>query len=105
MFEDATLAEGLVVSLLLGPAVDIDSSLHSLTRAGLVPVAMGKKKPPGANVKKFGAPLYASAWADHRCLIVAGGGGKRSSGIPNRVVVATFDGATLTEPLHLAHTD
>ena len=41
-------------------------------------------KPPKPNMKKFGAPLYASTWADERTLIVAGGGGKKSSGIPNR---------------------
>ena len=34
-------------------------------------------------MKKFGAPLYASAWADTRTVLVAGGG-KKSSGIPNR---------------------
>jgi len=39
---------------------------------------------PRPNMKKFGSPLYASTWADHRTLIVAGGGGKKSSGIPNR---------------------
>ena len=50
-------------------------------------------------------PLYASAWADERSLLVAGGGGKKSSGIPNRVCVATFDGETLSEPLFSCHTD
>ena len=58
-----------------------------------------------ANCKKFGMPLYASAWADERTVLVAGGGGKRSSGIPNRICVATFDGETLSEPLFSLHTE
>ena len=62
-------------------------------------------KKPGPNVKKFGMPLYASAWLDERTLVVAGGGGKKSSGIPNRMCVATFDGVTLSEPLFSCHTD
>jgi prolactin regulatory element-binding protein len=62
-------------------------------------------KKPKPNTKKFGMPLYASAWADERSLLVAGGGGKKSSGIPNRVCVATFDGETLSEPLFSCHTD
>ena len=62
-------------------------------------------KEPGPNVKKFGMPLYASAWLDERTLVVAGGGGKKSSGIPNRMCVATFDGVTLSEPLFSCHTD
>ena len=62
-------------------------------------------KKPKPNAKKFGMPLYASAWVDERSLLVAGGGGKKSSGIPNRVCVATFDGETLSEPLFSCHTD
>ena len=62
-------------------------------------------KKPKPNTKKFGMPLYASAWVDERSLLVAGGGGKKSSGIPNRVCVATFDGETLSEPLFSCHTD
>jgi prolactin regulatory element-binding protein len=57
------------------------------------------------NTKKFGMPLYASAWVDGRTVLVAGGGGKKSSGIPNRVCVATFDGDTLSDPLFVCHTD
>ena len=66
---------------------------------------MARRKPPAPNVKKFGAPLYASAWIDDRVPLVAGGGGKKSSGIPNRVMLATFDGVELTEPLASVHTD
>jgi prolactin regulatory element-binding protein len=69
-----------------------------------VSAAMAPKKPK-PNTKKFGMPLYASAWVDERSLLVAGGGGKKSSGIPNRVCVATFDGDTLSEPLFSCHTD
>ena len=32
-------------------------------------------KKPKPNTKKFGMPLYASAWADERALLGAGGGG------------------------------
>ena len=66
---------------------------------------MARRKPRAPNVKKFGAPLYASAWIDDRVPLVAGGGGKKSSGIPNRVMLATFDGVELTEPLASVHTD
>jgi hypothetical protein len=31
------------------------------------------------NMKRFGAPLYASAWADTRTVLVAGGGLHSSS--------------------------
>ena len=33
---------------------------------------------------KFGAPLYCAGWASPEVALVAGGGGKASSGIPNR---------------------
>ena len=66
---------------------------------------MARRKPPAPNVKKFGAPLYASAWIDDRVALVAGGGGKKSSGIPNRVMQASFDSVELTEPLASVHTD
>lgn len=66
---------------------------------------MARRNPPAPNVKKFGAPLYASAWIDDRVALVAGGGGKKSSGIPNRVMQASFDSVELTEPLASVHTD
>lgn len=37
--------------------------------------------------RKFGAPLYCAAWPAGSYPIVGGGGGKRSSGIPNRCYV------------------
>ena len=52
---------------------------------------MARRKPSAPNVKKFGAPLYASAWIDDRVALVASGGGKKSSGIPNRVMQSSFD--------------
>ena len=42
---------------------------------------MGKNAPPS---QKYGAPLYAVAWPTQELLFVAGGGGKKSSGIKNR---------------------
>ena len=39
------------------------------------------KQLPGA--KRLQSPLYCACWVDQYC-IVAGGGGKSSSGIPNR---------------------
>lgn len=42
---------------------------------------MGKKLPPS---QKYGAPLYAAAWPSANLVFVAGGGGKKSSGMKNR---------------------
>jgi len=56
--------------------------------------------------KKYGQPLYASAWLDDRTACVAGGGGKRSSGIPNRILIARVDDVDgLGEPESWTHTD
>ena len=44
---------------------------------------MGRKPPPS---QKYGAPLYAVAWLSPEVLFIAGGGGKKSSGIKNRCV-------------------
>lgn len=41
---------------------------------------MGRKIVP----RKYGTPLYCAAWPAGEHLYVAGGGGKKSSGIPNR---------------------
>ena len=41
---------------------------------------MGKK----AAVTKYGAPLYGASWPQGDYAFVGGGGGKKSSGIPNR---------------------
>ena len=41
---------------------------------------MGKKQ----NVRKYGAPLYCAVWPAGDYALVAGGGGKKSSGIANR---------------------
>ena len=78
---------------------------HSVPRPAIAPTPTMAPKKPRPNMKKFGMPLYASAWLDERTLVVAGGGGKKSSGIPNRMCVATFDGVTLSEPLFSCHTD
>jgi hypothetical protein len=49
---------------------------------------LGKTRTPStamASNRKYGTPLYGVAWppgCDH--ILVAGGGGKQSSGIPNR---------------------
>ena len=42
------------------------------------------RKPKDNGSRKFGAPLYCAAWPAGAYPIVGGGGGKRSSGIPNR---------------------
>jgi hypothetical protein len=34
--------------------------------------------------RKYGTPLYGVAWPPGGHILVAGGGGKQSSGIPNR---------------------
>jgi len=44
-----------------------------------------------SETKKYGQPLYASAWLDERTALVAGGGGKKSSGIPNRILIAPYN--------------
>ena len=36
------------------------------------------------NVQKYGMPLYGVAFLSETLLAVGGGGGKKSSGIPNR---------------------
>ena len=33
---------------------------------------------------KYGAPLYCACWPSEDIAIVGGGGGKKSSGIPNK---------------------
>mmetsp|Transcript_10317 Transcript_10317/g.31048 ORF Transcript_10317/g.31048 Transcript_10317/m.31048 type:complete len:383 (-) Transcript_10317:443-1591(-) len=52
-------------------------------------------KPPPA--RKYGAPLYAAAWPTGSTVYVAGGGGKKSSGIKNRVVAAVVTNQTLSD--------
>ncbi|KAL3133969.1 hypothetical protein ABBQ32_008413 [Trebouxia sp. C0010 RCD-2024] len=47
--------------------------------------------------RKFGAPLYCAAWPAGGYPIVGGGGGKRSSGIPNRAVVLKVENGSLAE--------
>ena len=47
---------------------------------------MGKKKP----IQKYGAPLYCAVWPDGDYVLVAGGGGKKSSGIANRFCILLF---------------
>ena len=40
------------------------------------------------NDQKYGAPLFCAAWPQGRFLLVAGGGGKKGCGIPNRLAKA-----------------
>lgn len=47
--------------------------------------------------RKFGAPLYCAAWPPGSYPIVGGGGGKRSSGIPNRAVVLKVENGSLAD--------
>ncbi|KAL3143513.1 hypothetical protein ABBQ38_002318 [Trebouxia sp. C0009 RCD-2024] len=47
--------------------------------------------------RKFGAPLYCAAWPAGGYAIVGGGGGKRSSGIPNRAVVLKVENGSLAD--------
>jgi prolactin regulatory element-binding protein len=60
-----------------------------------------------SETKKYGQPLYASAWLDERTALVAGGGGKKSSGIPNRILIASYnaDEDQLGEAESWTHTD
>ncbi|CEF98356.1 Quinonprotein alcohol dehydrogenase-like superfamily [Ostreococcus tauri] len=67
--------------------------------------------PRGAsNAKKYGQPIYACAWLDDRTALLAGGGGKKSSGIPNRILIASLESSdtsttTLAEAEAWTHTD
>ena len=47
--------------------------------------------------KKFGMPLYCSCWLDDARALVAGGGGKKSSGIANRILIARIDGDVVSD--------
>ena len=40
---------------------------------------MARRKPPAPNVKKFGAPLYASAWIDDRVALVPAAAAREAS--------------------------
>ena len=59
--------------------------------------------------KKYGQPIYAGAWLDDRTALLAGGGGKKSSGIPNRILIASCErgphGTTLADAEAWTHTD
>lgn len=55
------------------------------------------RKPKDNGSRKFGAPLYCAAWPPGSYPIVGGGGGKRSSGIPNRAVVLKVENGCLTD--------
>ena len=64
-------------------ALVLGSNSGLLTQTRLASTAaMGRKAPPFS--QKYGAPLYAVAWPTQELLFVAGGGGKKSSGIKNR---------------------
>lgn len=55
------------------------------------------RKPKDNGSRKFGAPLYCAAWPAGYYPIVGGGGGKRSSGIPNRAVVLKVENGSLSD--------
>lgn len=75
---------------------------------------MSKKKIPSLNSKKYGVPLYSVCWVPVRFtdrdrdrdrssdngeasnstqyyVVMAGGGGEGRSGIPNAVLISSFD--------------
>jgi len=66
-----------IMSAEKAPRWAIDMASHSADDHTI----MGKKPPPAT---KYGAPLYAVAWPTQELLFIAGGGGKKSSGIKNR---------------------
>ena len=64
--------------LVLLTSLSFVRNIHRLFLSKSSPMA----PPPPA--PKFGAPLYCAGWASPEIALVAGGGGKASSGIPNR---------------------
>uniref|UniRef100_A0A061R5G7 Prolactin regulatory element-binding protein n=1 Tax=Tetraselmis sp. GSL018 TaxID=582737 RepID=A0A061R5G7_9CHLO len=47
--------------------------------------------------KKFGCPLYSAAWASPSCVVLAGGGGKKTSGIKNKILAVPVRNGALEE--------
>ncbi|KAK9844529.1 hypothetical protein WJX74_003654 [Apatococcus lobatus] len=56
---------------------------------------MPKQKP---GFQKFSSALYCASWPAGQYLFLGGGGGKKSSGIPNRLEVVCANGEQLAEP-------
>ncbi|KAK9814839.1 hypothetical protein WJX72_012445 [[Myrmecia] bisecta] len=54
--------------------------------------------------RKFGAPLYCAAWPPGEFVYMAGGGGKKSSGIPNRIVIAKYHNRRISDEVGQFHT-
>ena len=70
---------------------------------------MSRKKIPSPNSKKYGVPLYSVGWVRFKdrdlssddngevsnstqyYVVLAGGGGEGRSGIPNAVLISSFD--------------
>ncbi|KAK9832796.1 hypothetical protein WJX81_001956 [Elliptochloris bilobata] len=57
----------------------------------------GAQSAAPAAPRKYGTPLYCAAWPAGEHLFVAGGGGKKSSGIANRVLVAQYHRGALSD--------
>ncbi|BDA49251.1 probable prolactin regulatory element-binding protein [Coccomyxa sp. Obi] len=63
---------------------------------------MGKKKEQSP---KFGAPLYCASWPAGDFVLVAGGGGKKSSGIPNKIAIVQVAEGQLGEEVASVRTE
>ena len=60
---------------------------------------------PPAHARKFAFPIYASVFYDSQYFLVAGGGGKKSSGIRNLVTVSSFVDGAVSEAITAVATD
>eukprot|EP00192_Tetraselmis_astigmatica_P012728 CAMPEP_0117681084 /NCGR_PEP_ID=MMETSP0804-20121206/18756_1 /TAXON_ID=1074897 /ORGANISM="Tetraselmis astigmatica, Strain CCMP880" /LENGTH=399 /DNA_ID=CAMNT_0005490743 /DNA_START=40 /DNA_END=1239 /DNA_ORIENTATION=+ len=55
-------------------------------------------KMQGGKAKKYGCPLYSAAWVSGSVLLMAGGGGKKTSGIKNKVLAVVHgEGGELSD--------
>ncbi|CAL8464126.1 g3661 [Coccomyxa elongata] len=63
---------------------------------------MGKKKEQSP---KYGAPLYCASWPAGDFVLVAGGGGKKSSGIPNKIAIVQVAEGQLGEEVASVRTE
>ncbi|CAG9462928.1 unnamed protein product [Pedinophyceae sp. YPF-701] len=64
---------------------------------------MGRVK-TGPGHRKLPCPLYAGSWVTDDLFVVAGGGGKTKSGIPNRIMLLRVDNGAVTEPVAFVDT-
>ena len=63
------------------------------------------RAPPPPHSRKFSFPIYASTFYDSIYFLVAGGGGKKSSGIRNLVTVSSFNDGCVSDAITAAATD